>query len=177
MAKEYKKHTTPEQSGEQNLPADFVEKNKESADDELMRTLWELYGYKYKDREPRKSAWTPEDLGHKVLDYFEFCADKNLKPTKSGLRLYIGVSRTQYYSWQTDIERYGDISNVIIDANEIMENQYINRGEKYPTFNMFMLKTKHGYEEVSKVEVTNNAVTSDEVAERIKQLGIKKDEE
>lgn len=171
MARRHKSHTTPEGASEKNIPEEHIEKNKESLEDELMRNLAELYGYRYKTPEPRKSAWTPELLVEKISGYFNFCAEKNLKPTKSGLRLYIGISRSQYHAWQSEPERYGEISDVIQDANAIMENQYVNRGEKFPTMNIFLLKSQHGYEDKSTIEVKGG--TQEEVAERIKQLGLK----
>lgn len=163
-------HTRPDMAGPENIPQSHIEKNKESGDDGLMESLTELFSYA-DPRRPRKSAWEPEQLFDTIQAYFKFCDEKNLKPTKGGLRLYIGVSRSQYYAWQTNSEVYGDVSNLINEANEIMENQYVNRGEKYPTFNMFLLKSKHGYEDKSTIEVKGG--TQEEVAERIKQLGLK----
>lgn len=169
-------HTRPDMAGPQNMTDDRIKRDTEKVEDGLMDNLldlWEVAGEHIK--QPRKSAWTAEGLYDTIRGYFEFSAERNLKPTKSAIIMYIGCSASQYYDWANKPEVYEDISEVVRWANAMMENQYINRGEKYPTFNIFMLKTKYGYEETSKLEITGD-IKSDEVADRIKQLGIKRDE-
>jgi hypothetical protein len=169
-------HTRPDMAGPENLTEERIKRDKQEGADEIMSGLIDLYKITGEHlKEPRKSAWTAEELHKAVLGYFEFCEERSLKPTKSAIQMYIGVSSSQYYDWGKKEEVYGDISATIRWANYLIENQYVNRGEKYPTFNMFMLKSKHGYEDKSTIEVTNT--TSEDVAERVKQLGLSKDGE
>lgn len=59
----------------------------------------------------------------------------------------------------------------------ILEGQYIDRAEKYPTANLFMLRAGHNYIETSKLDVqtTPNTVQNvDEIAEAVKKLGLDK---
>lgn len=171
-------HTTPAKSGRQNMSEEYIEKHKVTDDNGLMKSLVEMWNINVeKQKEPRKSAWDKESLFREITDYFAFCEERGLKPTKSGLQLYTGVSRQQYYAWETEPARYGDLSVVVNQANQIIENQYVNRGESNPTFNMFMLKTKHGYAETQNINVnTSGNVTGDEIAKKIAELGISKTE-
>jgi hypothetical protein len=61
-----------------------------------------------------------------------------------------------------------------------METQYVNRAEKYPTANIFLMKTSHGHIESSKMDITSNgnslSVNFDELREKIAQLGLDKTE-
>ena len=170
-----RQHTNPENAGEENMTEEHIKRATDKEDDGLMENLTELFKFGMSpERRTRGLNWTGEELLVEIQNYFDFCSDKNLKPSKSGLRLYLGVSESQYFAWQKDSERYGIISELIRSAGDLMANQYINRGEKYPTFNMFMLKTKHEYQETNKFEVTTKT-SADEIAEKLRQLGIAKD--
>lgn len=171
-------HTTPAKSGRQNMSEEYIEKHKVTDDNGLMKSLvemWEIGTTKYK--EPRKSAWTADDLIREFGAYFKFCDEKGLKPSKSGLQLFCCISKAQYYSWETEPAKYGEISDLVALANISIENQYINRGEANPTFNTFMLKAKHGYAETQNINVNSSgAITGDEIAKKIAELGISKTE-
>lgn len=167
--------TKPSKSGVKNMSKEFEDKHKDSEDDGLMANISELFKLGV-EKAKRKSAWTPEDLAREIGDYFDYCVDKGLKPCKAGIRTYLGISRTQYYDWQTNSSKYGEISNLIQNANDMMEMQYIGRAEKYPTANLFLLRTSHGHVETSKVDVvtTNTSVTTEDVNDIVSKLGLDK---
>jgi hypothetical protein len=174
-------HTKPETAGEHNIPEGYVEKRQMDAEgQELMATLSDMYK-KSTEKRLRKSAWTPELLDKEVNEYFEYCTVKNLKPSKSSLQIWLGVGKSQYYDWEQNKNyKYGDISEIINQANYIMETQYVNRAEKYPTANIFLMKTSHGHIESSKMDITSNgnslSVDFNELKEKIAQLGLDKTE-
>jgi len=166
-------HTTPAKSGRQNVSEEYIESHKVTDDNGLMGSLVDMWSIGIeKQKKPRVSAWDTDSLFREFLDYFAFCDEKGLKPTKTGLQLFSGISRSQYFSWETEPAKYGEISDIVAQANQMMENQYVNRGESNPTFNIFMLKAKHGYAETSNVNVTATNVSADDVAESIKKLGL-----
>lgn len=174
MARVYKSkgiQTKKELSGEQNMSSDYIESHKDEADN-LMTTLIGVFDVGLKQRK-RGTNWTEEELTESISKYFQFCSDKNMKPSKSSLGLWLGCSRAQYYSWQSENAKYGAISDIINMANAVMENEYINRGEKNPTFNIFMLKAGHGMVETNKVEISNTTnANPDEIKDVINKLGL-----
>lgn len=167
-------HTKPSKSGVKNMPKEFEEKHKDGEEDNVLESLTEMFVDTVK--RPRKSAWTKEDLAREIEGYFNYCIEKTLKPCKAGIRTYLGVSRSQYHAWQSEPQKYGEISDIINLANDVMEQEYINKSQKYPTANIFLLKTSHGHVETSKVDITSNApATSTEVQDAISRLGLDKE--
>lgn len=178
MPRNYKKkglQTDPKNYGVKNMPSDYVEKNKDVESDGLMGKLIPMFE-KGMERRKKGSNWTVEELFDAVKEYFDYSSENDLKPNKSGLRLYLGVSKTQYFAWQTESTKYGEISEIINFANDLMEQQYVNRGEKYPTFNTFLLKASHQYVEKTQVDINtgDNAVKASEINEIVKNLGLDK---
>jgi hypothetical protein len=169
-------HTSPKKAGRKNVCVDDFTKDKES--DGLMWKLLEAYEHGNAKAKEYKGLWTEEQFAFEVSDYFRFCAEKDLKPNKAGLRTWLSVSRSQYYDWETDkTGKYGFKSDILVKANSMMEDSYIQRGEKYPTMNTFLLKTSHGHIEASKVDITTNGQTinsADEVKDLVGKLGLTK---
>lgn len=168
--------TKKELSGGNNLSEEYVESHKDTQNDSLMDNLVSLFDISA-NRKKKGTNWTPEELEGVIRNYFVFCSEKNMKPSKSSLILYIGCSKSQYHAWQTESSKYGVISELIQMANMIMETQYVQRGESTPTFNMFLLKAAHGMVETQKVEIVNNNVSKEEVADAISKLGLDEEDE
>ena len=180
MARVYKSkdiQTKPSMAGEQNMTEDRLLLDKDKVEDDLMTNLVDIFK-KGNTQRVKGTNWTEEELELSLTEYFEYCGVKSLKPSKSGARVWLGVSRTQYYAWQSETAKYGAISNLINQANDLMETQYINRGEQYPTMNVFLLKSSHQHIETSKMDVTTNgqAISSDaEVKSLVDKLGLGKE--
>lgn len=155
------------------MSEDYEKKAKDPIEDALMQNLIIGFDTGLKNAK-RKGNWTDLAFESAVRDYFQYCVDKFIKPSKSGLALWLGADKSMYYHWSTD-DKYGEIFNLVNMANQIIENQYINRSEKYPTANIFLLKASHAYIEQSKLDITTNngeSVSPNTIAEAIKQLGL-----
>jgi len=114
-------------------------------------------------------------LEDEIYQYFTYCTEVNLKPAKVGLRLWLGLSKSQYWEWETKPEKYTWKSNQINQANDFMELQYIGRLELYPTGNQFLLKAQHNYIDKQTVEVnTHNEISKDEISDVVNKLGLDK---
>lgn len=153
------------------MPENYIDNNQQEGEStqQYMLDLFDVSISK------RGCNWTPELLSEAIREYFNYCVSNNLKPSKSGLRLFLGSSRTQYYAWQTEMAKYGEISNLINMANDIMETQYIQNIEKFSTGNMFLLRTSHNHVEKSQVDVTtSNQTNAEDIDEAIKKLGLNK---
>lgn len=179
LARVYKSknvQSQPHLAGEHNMTERRLKLDKDKENDGLMDNVTEIFK-KGTEQRRRGTNWTPEELEESLLEYFEYCGEKSLKPSKSGARLWLACSRSQYHAWETETAKYGGISDVIRMANDAMETQYINRGEQYPTMNVFLLKSSHKHIETSKMDVTTNgqALTSaEDVKDTISKLGLDK---
>lgn len=168
--------TRYEKSGVHNLPKDFEDKYKDTENDGLLENIIPIM-HKGMEQRKRTTNWTADELEATINEFFDYCTEHDIKPCKAGLRLWLGVSKSQYHAWHSEPSKYGAISDLITMANDAMELQYVNRSEKYPTGNIFLLKTCHGYVETSKVDVTTNGnSTPDEVKDAIAKLGLDKQE-
>jgi hypothetical protein len=168
-------HSSPATSGEQNMPPNYIEKNKDDTGTIAKKQpLWERA---FKNRQDYAGQWDEESLAKEVSDYFKYCYEYEVKPNKAGLRVWINLSRAQYYEWETKPEKYGFKSDIIRRANDLMEDSYIGRIESYPTGNIFLLKTAHGHVETSKMDVTTNGkfVDTEDVNDLVKKLGLDKE--
>lgn len=172
----YKKkglHTEPSKAGEKNMPKEYVDKNTDK-DDNGMELLMPII-YKSKEQRKRKSAWSAEELDDSITEFFEYCNEVKLKPSKTALQLWLGVSKSQYHAWYSEKAKYGAISDCIDTANKIIETQYIGRVESFPTGNTFLLKASFGYADTQNINITTES-TPDEIKEMIAKLGLDKNE-
>ena len=119
--------------------------------------------------------WTEEELVKEVYDFFLYCNEHGIKTCKAALRLWLGMSRDQYHNWEKQPEKFGYKSRIIQQANDVMETQMIGRAEKYPTANVFLLKSSHGHVESSRLDVTTNGQSmgsADEIRDLVSKLGL-----
>lgn len=161
----------PIKAGAQNISEEMIKKNQDESAAELMTSLAELFKIA-SSRRKKPCSFTPAELETHILSFFEFCAERSIKPTKGLLRTYLCITLETYNQWANHPEKYGELSTLIDIANEIIAGQYASRGEKYPTMNTFLLKASHGYYEKNHVEVTGNVLTVDNIADRVARLGL-----
>lgn len=166
-------HSSPEKAGE-NMDLLPVEKEQ----DNMLAKI--MFGYNENKVKTMayKGLWTDEAFLECVENYFEYSASNNLKPCKAGLRLWLGCSRTQYYDWEINkTGTYGGKSDILAWASNIIEMSYIGRAEKYPTANIFLLKSSHGHVEANRLDITTNGNdinNADEVRDLVAKLGLDK---
>ena len=159
MPRTYKskdKHTKPSLAGEQNMSEKYLSKNK-AKEDNRVGDLIPLLDISI-ERIKRGSAWTFEELAVEGRKYFEYCEERQLKPNKVGLQMWLGVSKQQYFDWLSNRDRYGEISDLITQLDRGVENQYIERLESYPTGNMFLLKSLHGYKDTQEININTKVL-------------------
>lgn len=166
------KETCIENSGLKNLSTELLNEYKDEEAGALLSTIAPIFkrsiGSPTQDRKPN---WTPDELRLTISEYFDYFALNGLKPSKSSLRLWLNVGRDRYNTWERERTRYGEISDIISLANDVFETQYINRGEKHPTMNTFLLKSSHGHNDTQKIEVTAvNRVERNDIEDAVKKL-------
>ena len=166
-------HTSPENAGIQNMPMDYEDKNDEP---EEMQEIVEIWDKSFKNRQDYAGKWTEEELATEIRNYFQYCVDRKVKLCKAGLRLWLGISKSQYNAWENFPEKYTFKSDLIEWANSVMEYSYVKKVEKYPTGNIFLLKTCHDFNETTNISVTGQ-VSHEDVAQQIIDLGLKEKKE
>lgn len=166
------RHSSPNTSGEQNLPKQYVEKNKGSGGGN-MEVILMATQHGSDLRQEYKGLWTNELLEKEVFDYFQYCVTKDMKPSKASLRLWLGISRSTYYEWENNPAKHSNKSDILQMANDFMQVQYISRGEQYPTFNQFLLKASHDYSDKQDITITATSdVSQDNILDTITKLGL-----
>lgn len=165
-------HTSPETAGIQNMPPNYPDTHKDDLG--TMKGLMPIWNRGFQNRENYKGLWTPETLKMEINAFFEYCFDNEVKPAKVGLSLWLGVTKQTLWVWEKESTDFK--SDLIRWATSLIEMSYVGRAEKYPTANIFLLKSSHGHVETSRLDVvaTNEQMQTDEVQDRIAQLGLDK---
>ena len=146
-----------------------MERNKDP--DKAMDGLMPIWEHGFKNREDYKGLWTEETLAHEVDEYFRYCFNNEVKVAKVGLQLWLGMSKAQYYEWASN-PKHGFKTDIIRQANDLIELSYMGRVESYPTGNIFLLKSLHGVNDTTKVEITNNGASKEDVKDLVSKLGL-----
>lgn len=98
-----------------------------------------------------------EELQQKAEAYYQKCIDKKQVPFIQELQLELGITRETVNEWKTAKYENGNLkfpafSDIAFKIDTLQELALLKRGigGKAATFNMFLLKTKHGYIETDK---------------------------
>ena len=179
MTNKYQKkgvHTSPEKAGVQNFTPAVLE-NAKKDDDGINDCILDIMNSGTNRNACYKGQWTPEELASSVNDFFLKCAEMKLKPTQPLLRLWLGISRDQMWEWKTMPERHSWKSDIIKKAMDFMEAYLQANIDKYPTGNIFLLKTSHGHVEANRLDITSQGqrinANEDEIADIVAKLGLK----
>jgi hypothetical protein len=76
----------------------------------IHKNLWHLM--RSRIGQPKKFL-TPEELASKGLDYFEWVAETKQKITFAGLKLYVGMNRSDWHNYKQNYPDYFDTMNHI----------------------------------------------------------------
>lgn len=165
-------HTKPENAGAQNL----VDKNIPKDNDGIMKKIYPVWQRSQDKSKIYAGHWTEQDLRTSVGEFFDYCNEIDLKPTKPGLQLWLGISRSMYYDWLNLPDKYGYKSDILKLAEQTMEFYLQSNIDKYPTGSIFLLKTSHGHVEQNRLDITSNGQSmqpkQDEIEQSIRLLGL-----
>lgn len=162
-------HTSPENAGAKNMEG----KNFPKAEAGLLNKILPIREHGQLD--PYDGKWTDEKLMKSIDDFFTYCRNVDLKPTQPALRVWLKISRTQFYDWKNNTgNRYGSKSNILNDALDAMEIYLQSNIDKYPTGSIFLLKSSFGHRDVQSMEFTNAPTSAEDISETVKKLGLDK---
>ena len=165
------KQTGVDTAGIGNFTPEILEGYKDEEAGALLAMIAPIFVKKVgSPTQNRRTNWKPEELREELSKYFIYFATHGLKPSKSSIRLWLNTSQQRYDDWANNPATYGEISEIIQMANDVLETQYINRGEKHPQMNMFLLKASHGLSDTQKVEVTTNRTEKSDIDRLIEQM-------
>lgn len=125
---------------------------------------------KYLEHSMRMWKWPSVDMKDngaveaRVLQYFQLCADDDMKPSVEGLALAFGVNRRTMTRWMTGDLR-PKISPTIQKAYQLLNAQmadYMQNGKINPVSGIFLMKNNMGYQDKQEVVLTPNNPLGDE---------------
>lgn len=105
------------------------------------------------------------EVAQRVSQYFDICAQDDMKPSVSGLALALGIERV--YLWQIREGTRGknpDVANTLKKAMQILDLQmvdYMQNGKINPVSGIFLMKNNFGYADKQEVVVTPQSPLGD----------------
>lgn len=106
----------------------------------------------------------PVQLRKRVVDYFQLCADHDMKPSVAAAALAIGLDRRRMWEIRsgnfcrvTGIpQECKDIVNSVYDSLEVLWEGYMMNGKINPVSGIFLGKNNFGYQDKQEYVVTPN---------------------
>lgn len=157
-------HTSPQTAGEQNLKNTNLP-NGEGLNDKIYPVMQQG------QLEPYTGKWTDERFAESIGKFFQYCIVNDVKPTQPLLRLWLNVSRSQFYDWRMKKSLYPSKSDILERALDYMEAYLQCNIDKYPTGSIFLLKSSHGHAETQNINIVGGNDSAD-VKDNIKKLGL-----
>lgn len=99
-----------------------------------------------------------EAVRERMINYFQLCADNDMKPSFAGMALAFGVDRTTMWKWvngSSDIKPLApEIRNTLKKGQQILNAQmedYMQNGKINPVSGIFLMKNNMGYTDQQEV--------------------------
>lgn len=109
---------------------------------------------------PAVDMTRPRDVSERIGQYFQICAEDDMKPSVAGLALAMDIDRT--YLWEIRAGRKGknpDVANTLKKAMKLLDLQmvdYMQNGKINPVSGIFLMKNNFGYADKQEVVLTPN---------------------
>lgn len=114
----------------------------------------------------------PEQVNHRLHEYFQYCVENDRKPQIIGMANWLGVDRTTVNSWKRGEYRGDTHSHIIKKAIDIIEEMWIDfmqAGKINPATGIFLAKNFFQYSDTQQVVVTPNNPYQGASEEELKQ--------
>ena len=92
----------------------------------------------------------PAQVSTRINEYFTICAQDDVKPTVTGFRAALGVSKTTLWEWKNGVNRAGTHQDIICKAYDMLEEMwehYMLNGKINPVSGIFLGKNNFGYQD------------------------------
>ena len=111
----------------------------------------------------------PEQVKARIGQYFQICAEDDMKPSVAGMALAFGVDRRTLWKWVNGIEcayipaeSRDSLKKAYQFLNAQMEN-YMQNGKINPVAGIFLMKNNMGYVDKQEMVLTPNQQLGDQV--------------
>lgn len=107
---------------------------------------------------PKVNLTSVEEVTQRITDYFQICADDDMKPSVAGLALAMDIDKV--YLWEIRTGKKGknpEVANTLKKAMKILDLQmvdYMQNGQINPVSGIFLMKNNFGYADKQEVVVT-----------------------
>lgn len=111
---------------------------------------------------PKIDVRNPEQLRARVVEYFQLCADHDMKPGVAAIGLAIGLDRRRLWEIRSGINNQTipkechEIINEVYDSLEALWENYMQNGKINPVSGIFLGKNNFGYADKQEYVVTPN---------------------
>ena len=116
-------------------------------------------------RLPKIDFRNPDELRSRVVEYFQLCADHDMKPGVAAVGLAIGLDRRRLWEIRSGNhvrvsgipQECQDIINSVYDSLEALWENYMQNGKINPVSGIFLGKNNFGYADKQEYVVTPNS--------------------
>lgn len=105
----------------------------------------------------------PDTARGRIAEYFQLCADNDIKPAVSGLSLALGLNRRRLWEIKTDQDYQAPIHvtnkeaiKEAYDSLEFMWESFMQNGKINPVSGIFLGKNNFGYKDQQEYVLTPN---------------------
>ena len=112
----------------------------------------------------------PEQVKERIGQYFQLCANDDMKPSVAGMALAFGVDRTTLWKWANGVDSAyvpAESRNLIKKAYQVLNAQmenYMQNGKINPVAGIFLMKNNMGYVDKQEMVLTPNQQLGDQVS-------------
>lgn len=116
---------------------------------------------------PKIDIRNPEQLQNRVFEYFQLCADHDMKPGVAAVGLAIGLDRRRMWEIRSGSKNVAipqeckDIIINVYDSLEALWESYMINGKINPASGIFLGKNNFGYQDTQEYIVTPNAMNNE----------------
>jgi len=104
---------------------------------------------------------SPEQVEHRIADYFRYCVEKDIRPSAEGMALSLNTNRSTLWRWREGSEsnKPEGVRNAIKKGYSLLNyllTQLMQDGHINPVSGIFLLKNNYQYFDKSEVVITPN---------------------
>lgn len=115
---------------------------------------------------PKVSMANTEEVRQRINEYFNICAEDDMKPSVAGLALALDVERSYLWMLREGVKgKNPDVVNLLKKAVLILDNQmvdYMQNGKINPVSGIFLMKNSFGYTDKQEVVITPQSPLGDQ---------------
>lgn len=117
---------------------------------------------------PKIDIKDPKQLGTRLTDYFQLCANHDMKPAVAAMALALGMDRRRLWEINTNQQAQPnipqeckDLIKMAYNSLEVLWEGYMTNGKINPVSGIFLAKNNFGYQDKQEYVVTPNTLSQD----------------